>query len=192
MTAWEAIERRRSIRRFKSDPVERGAIEKILEAAVLAPSAKNSQPWRFTVVPESKRDEMAGVLRQGIANREAEGEKVGTVRGTLQVMEQAPVTVFVHNADGIHPWKAREEHESWWDLATVQSVGAAIENMLLAATELGLGSLWIADVWEAYPEIGAWLETDDQLVAAVSFGYADVEPATPPRKSMEDVVRWLD
>jgi len=191
MTAWEAIERRRSIRRFKSDPVERGAIEKILEAAVLAPSAKNSQPWRFTVVPESKRDEMLDVLRQGIANREAEGEEVGTVRGTIQVMEQAPVTVFVHNADGIHPWQAREEHGSWWDVATVQSVGAAIENMLLAATELGLGSLWIADVWEAYPEIAAWLETDDQLVAAVSFGHADVEPATPPRKPMEDVVRWL-
>jgi len=92
------------------------------------------------------------------------------------------VTVIVHNTDGIHPWKARKEHESWWDIATVQSVGAAIENMLLAATELGLGSLWIADVWEAYPELNAWLETDHQLVSAVSFGYADVSPQVPPRK----------
>jgi len=106
-------------------------------------------------------------------------------------MEQAPVTILIHNTDGIHPWKARKEDESWWDLATVQSVGAAIENMLLAATNLGLGSLWIADVWEAYPELNAWLETDDQLVAAVSLGYPNVAPPDPPRKPMEEVVRWL-
>jgi nitroreductase len=191
MTVLEAIKSRRSIREFKNDPIERQTVERLLEAAVLAPSAKNSQPWRFTVVPESKREELLAVLRQGISNREAEGQDVGTVKLTLQAMEQAPLTILVHNADGIHPWKARKEHESWWDLATVQSVGAAIQNMLLAATELGLGSLWIADVWEAYPELSAWLETDDQLVAAISFGYPNVSPSMPRRKPMEDVVRWL-
>ena len=191
MNALEAIKARRSIREFKSDPIERERVEQLLAAAVLAPSAKNSQPWRFTVVPESKREEMLAVLRKGISNREAEGEGTGTIKQTLQSMEQAPLTILVHNADGIHPWKARKEHESWWDLATVQSVGAAIQNMLLAATELGLGSLWIADVWEAYPEVNEWLETDDQLVAAVSFGYPNVAPSTPARKPMEDVVRWL-
>lgn len=191
MNAFEAIEARRSIREFRSDPVDRETVEKLLAAAVLAPSAKNSQPWRFTVVPQEKRSELLEVLRTGIANREAEGEDVGTIRWTIRAMEQAPLTILVHNADGIHPWKARKEHESWWDLATVQSVGAAIENMLLAATALGLGSLWIADVWEAYPEIAKWLGTDDQLVAAVSFGYTDARPKTPARKPTEDVVRWL-
>jgi nitroreductase len=77
-------------------------------------------------------------------------------------------------------------------IATVQSVGAAIQNMLLAATELGLGSLWIADVWDAYPEINAWLGTDDQLVSAVSFGHPAVDPPVPARKPMEDVVRWIE
>jgi nitroreductase len=191
MTVLEAIKSRRSIREFKNDPIERQTVERLLEAAVLAPSAKNSQPWRFTVIPEPKREELLAVLRQGISNREAEGQDVGTVKLTLQAMEQAPLTILVHNADGIHPWKARKEHESWWDLATVQSVGASIQNMLLAATELGLGSLWIADVWEAYPELSAWLGTDDQLVAAISFGYPNVSPSTPRRKPMEDVVRWL-
>ena len=192
MNTLDTIKARRSIREFKADPIERETIETLLEAAVLAPSAKNSQPWRFTVVVQEKRDEMLRVLRKGIENREAEGEDIGTIQWTIQAMEQAPLTVLVHNADGIHPWKARKEHESWWDIATVQSVGAAIQNLLLAATELGLGSLWIADVWEAYAEIAEWLGTDDQLVAAVSFGYPDAEPPTPPRKPMEDVVRWIE
>jgi len=191
MTTLEAIQARRSIRKFKSDPVHRETVEKLLEAAFLAPSAKNSQPWRFTVVMESKREEMLSVIRNGMQNREAEGVDLGTIQWTIQVMEQAPVTIFVHNADGIHPWKARKENESWWDLATVQSVGAAIENMLLAATELGLGSLWIADVWDAYPELNAWLETDQQLVAAVSLGYPDVSPPVPKRKPTEEIVRWV-
>ena len=191
MTALETIKARRSIREFKNDPIERETVEQLLEAAVLAPSAKNSQPWRFTVISESRRGEMLEVLRKGIANREAEGEEIGTIKFTIQSMEQAPLTILVHNTDGIHPWKARKEHESWWDLATVQSVGAAIENMLLTATELGLGSLWIADVWEAYPELNTWLDADDQLVAAVSFGHPNVAPPVPPRKPMADVVRWM-
>ena len=191
MTALDVIKTRRSIRKFKSDPVDRETVQQLLEAAVLAPSAKNSQPWRFTVVMESKKEEMLSVLRKGISNREAEGEDVGTIKWTIQAIQQAPVTILVHNTDGIHPWRARKEHESWWDLATVQSVDAAIQNMLLAATELGLGSLWMADVWEAYPEINSWLETDDQLVSAVPFGYPDVSPPVPQRKPMEDIVRWI-
>ena len=192
MNTLEAIQERRSIRRFKGDPVDRATIDKVLDAAVMAPSAKNSQPWRFTVVPESKRDEMIVVLRGAIARREANGEDTGSSKWSVEVMAQAPVTVFVHNADGVHPWLARKEHESWWDVATVQSVGAAIENMLLAATELGVGSLWIADVWEAYQAVNEWLGTDDQLVSAVSFGIADVSPAAPPRKPMDSVVRWVE
>jgi nitroreductase len=187
----ETIERRRSIRKFKQETIDRETIDRLLEAAVLAPSAKNSQPWRFTVIDEARRGEFLEVVRKGVANREAEGEEIGTIQWSIRCIEQAPVTILVHNVDGIHPWKAREEHESWWDVATVQSVGAAIQNMLLAATELGLGSLWIADVWEAYPEINAWLETDHQLVSAVSFGYTDATPPVPARKPMKDVVRWL-
>ena len=190
MNTLEAIGHRRSIREFNDKAIERETIDKLLEAAVLAPSAKNSQPWRFTVIEQARRDEFLEVIRKGVANREAEGVETGTIQWSIQCIEQAPVTILVHNTDGIHPWLERKEHESWWDVATVQSVGAAIQNMLLAATELGLGSLWIADVWEAYPEINAWLETDHQLVSAVSFGYTDATPAVPARKPMEDIVRW--
>jgi nitroreductase len=192
VNALEAIQTRRSIRKYKSDPVDRDTIQKLLDAAVLAPSAKNSQTWRFTVVTGAKKEEMVSVIRAGMAARAAEGQEPGTAKWSIRCIEQAPVTILVHNTDGIHPWKARKEHESWWDLATVQSVSAAIENMLLAATEFGLGSLWIADIWEAYPEVNAWLGIDHQLVSAVAVGYPISSPETPQRKPMSEVVRWLD
>ncbi len=100
MTALEAIQTRRSIRSFNDTPVGRHLIEQVLQAALPAPSAKNSQPWRFTVVTEPKRDEMLAVIREGLSHREAEGQELGTIQWSLRCIEQAPVTVFVHNTDG--------------------------------------------------------------------------------------------
>ncbi len=60
-----------------------------------------------------------------------------------------------------------------------------------AAQDLGIGSLWIADVWYAYAQLNTWLGTEDQLVAAVSFGYANEAPPPRPRKARGEVVREL-
>ena len=68
--------------------------------------------------------------------------------------------------------------------------GAAIENMTLAAEELGLGSLWICDIYFAYSELCQWLDSDGQLIAAVAFGYPDEFPKERPRKRMEDILEW--
>jgi len=77
------------------------------------------------------------------------------------------------------------------DVLDIQSIGAAIQNMLLAAQELGLGSLWICDVFIAYEELCHWLGETGELIAAVSFGYADESPPARPRKPMREVVREL-
>ncbi len=191
MNTREAMAARRSIRRFKSTPLPDGALDAILDAATQAPSAHNRQPWRFTVVADAKRQDMVRVLREALAAREAQGENVGSAKQTMTCMQQAPVTVFVHNPGGAHPWLARAENTAWTEIADVQSIGAAIENMLLAAQDLGIGSLWIADVWEAYPQLNAWLETDDLMVAAVSLGYADESPSPRPRRPRGQVARIL-
>ena len=62
--------------------------------------------------------------------------------------------------------------------------------MLLAATEKGIGSLWICDIYFAYSELCDWLNREGQLVAAVAFGYPNESPKERPRKRMEDVVEW--
>lgn len=187
----ETIAARRSIRRFKDEPIPDKVLQAILTAATQAPSAKNRQPWRFLVVTGEKRAEMVRVMREGIAKMKARGEDPGSGEWTADIMEQAPVTVFVFNPHGMAPWLAHSIEQNFLSLVNTQSVGAAIQNMLLAAQDLGLGSLWICDVFYAYDELCQWLGEEGQMVAAVSLGYADESPAARSRKPVGEVTRWL-
>ncbi len=191
MNTLDAIAARRSIRRFKPGPLPDGALGKILTAATQAPSGHNRQPWRFTVVEGEKHAGMIEVFRVALAARGKKGEDVGSAAATVEAMAGAAVTVFVHNPEGVHPWIACSEPQRWQALVDVQSTGATIENMLLAAKDLGIGSLWIADVWEAYRELNAFLGEDGLMVAAVSFGLPDEDPQARRRKPFEAVVRFL-
>jgi len=193
MNTLEAIAARRSIRKFKDTPVPDEAIRTILQAAIQAPSAKNRQPWRFVVVRGDRRAEMVRIMRQGIDYVETLNLEfgIGSSRWTAAVMERAPVTVFVFNDANEHtPGKLMWDEPG--DVTDVQSIGAAIQNMLLAAQDLGLGTLWICDVFYAYNELIAWLGETHQMIAAISLGYADESPAARPRKPFDEVVRWLD
>ena len=189
MNVLEAIAARRSIRKFKDEPIPDEAIQTILTAAIQAPSAKNRQPWRFVVVKGDKRAEMVQVMREGMAKMKAGGEDTGSGEWTAKIIEKAPVTVFVFNPHGMAPWLAHSIEQLFVSLVNVQSVGAAIQNMALAAQGLGIGSLWICDVLYAYDELQGWLEEEGQMVAAMSFGYADESPGPRPRKPVSEVAR---
>lgn len=188
---FEAIANRRSIRQFKSDPIPEETLRRILQAGILAPSGKNRQPWRFYVVQGEKRAEMLAHLRAGIENGERQGRDIGSARYTLAAMEQAPVSVFVFNTCGKHPWLERSIDEKFADVVNIQSIGAAIQNMLLVAGELGVGSLWICDIFKAYEELSAWLGEDAEMIAAVSFGFPAEHPIARKRKPFDELVRWV-
>lgn len=70
------------------------------------------------------------------------------------------------------------------------SIGAAIENMLLRATELGLGTLWVANTCFAYEELTTYLNTDNQLIGAVALGYTAENPMQRPRKCLDEIVEY--
>lgn len=191
MDTLEAIASRRSIRKFKDEPLPDEVVRQILTAATLAPSAKNRQPWRFHVITGEKRAAMVRAMREGIENMKASGQDVGSAEGTARVMSQAPVTVFVFNPQGLHPWLARSIDQMFEDLVNIQSISAAIQNMLLAAQALGIGSLWICDVFYAYEELRTWLGEEGEMIAAVSLGYADESPGARPRRTVDLVARWV-
>ena len=191
MEAIQAIETRRSIRKFKPDPVPDSIVKKILHAGTLAPSGKNKQPWKFYVVREEKRREMTREIQKGITRLEAMGVNIGSARHSLEIMSHAPVTVIVFNPTSKHPLLERDTLETYSDIVDIQSVGAAIQNMLLAAADLGLGSLWICDVFFGYEELCAWLGEKGQLIAAVSLGYPDQDPPQRSRKPVENVTEFL-
>lgn len=197
MDTFDAIAQRRSIRKFKDEEIPRETMECILNAALLAPSAKNRQPWKFVVITQKDKPAMAEAMRAGFAREKAQtglfrgvGPYLAGAEHTLSVMEQAPVTVFVFNTEPHSLWNDAGIDQKLMEVANVQSVGAAIENMLLAATEAGVGSLWICDVFFAYRELCEWLNEPHQLIAAVSFGYTDESPSARPRRSREDLIEW--
>ncbi len=191
MDTMAAIAARRSIRKFKDEPIPRDKLDAVLAAASLAPSGKNRQPWRFVVVGADRRPEMIGLMRSGIEESKSQGRPTGSAEWTVKVMEGAPVTVFIFNPEGFQPWLPHDIGRMFDDVVNIQSIGAAIQNMLLAAQDLGLGSLWICDVFSAYGELQAWLGEKGEMIAAVSLGYADEAPEARPRKGMSDLVRYL-
>jgi nitroreductase len=186
-----AISARRSIRRFKDESLPEEAIRDILTAGIEAPSGKNRQPWRFTVVGLDKRDEMLRIMKAGIDESEAAGRPTGGARNTMAIMGRAPLTVFITYPQGSFPWQPTDVPGRSREIVDVQSIGAAIQNMCLAATARGIGSLWICDIFAAYESFLAFLGENYPLIAAVSFGYPDEDPPARPRKSYDEVVRVL-
>ena len=191
MNTLEAIAGRRSIRKFQDKPLPDEVVQQILEAATLAPSGKNGQPWRFYVVREDKRAEMVRVMREGMAHAQEAGVPLGSSEGTARIMERAPVTVFVFNEATLASRLGSDSDAGLINVVEVQGIGAAIQNMLLAAQELGVGSLWICDVFYADEELTAWLGETHQMIAAVSFGYPDESPGPRPRKPVSEVTSWV-
>ncbi len=192
-----AIYDRRSTRRFSDAPVSREDILEILQCGIKAPSSKNRQPWRYVVVQGDAKRGMIEVFRRGIA-REERGEALlpqssqhlTAAKHTVDIMAEAPVIIFVYNALGTSILEPLTPEERVNEICNVQSVSASIQNMLLAATEKGLGSLWICDIYFAYAELCEWLHGDGQLIAAVALGHPNEFPKARPRKVLEDVVAW--
>jgi nitroreductase len=184
----DAIAARRSIRRFADRPLDRETIERILTAAIQAPSGKNRQPWRFVVLTDDARTHLADLMDRSCESIRAQGGDVGSAPASAKIVRAAPAVVVVFETKLPEEWM---EFEDGARLVDAQSVGAAIENMCLAATDLGLGSLWIADVFYAEDPIMNWLADDgERLISAVALGEADEAPAPRPRRPLADVSEW--
>lgn len=192
MEVMDAIAARRSIRRFKDRPLSQEILDQILLAGTLAPSGKNKQPWKFYIVRGKKKAEMIQTMKRGMERLEVMGLRSSSAKYTIRWMAQAPVTVFVFNPTGKSPSDSRDLSDTFADMVDTQSIGAAIQNMLLAATDLGVGSLWICDVFSAYEEFCEWLGAEGQMIAAISFGYPGHSPQARPRKSIESVSFYIE
>ena len=193
----EAIQNRRRIRKFQKTTLPRAVVEQILQAGTLAPSSKNRQPWQFIVAAGAEKEPVLAAMRDGI-QRERDGvpllpgsrRHLGGAENTLRIMEEAPVTVFVINPLGGELTGPQTFEERVYEICNIQSVGAALENMALAATALGVGSLWICDIFFAYPELAACLDVRGELAAAMAFGYPGESPEARPRKNVNDITEW--
>ncbi|MBR2950887.1 MAG: nitroreductase family protein [Lachnospiraceae bacterium] len=157
MNTIETIKSRRSIRKYKSDiPVADEHIYQMLEAAMMAPSACNSRPWEFVVV---KDKEVLAKIMKAVP--------------FASMLKTAPMAIVVCGMPEVSR-KACRRIEFWQ-----QDCGAAVQNLLLCAKELGYGTCWCG----TYPIPGcaekmqAILGVDSIPMATVAVGVADEEPA---------------
>jgi nitroreductase len=190
MELMEAVSRRRSIRNFKEAPVPRPLIEKLLAAAVLAPSAKNRQPWRFVVLEGAARANLARLMEEGAAAVEARGQSTHSCRRSARIVAQAPVTILVFNPEYQHEGSI-VDHVTY-NAPDIQSIGGMVQTLLLAGEELGVGTLWVCDILYAYPLIREWLNRKEELVTAICIGYPDEAPEARPRTSWQGITVWKE
>ncbi|MCK5265157.1 MAG: nitroreductase family protein [Candidatus Thorarchaeota archaeon] len=173
----DVIKGRRSIRTYKSDEVKEVLIREIIEAATFAPSAKNSQSWRFTVLTSDSKNKFTDMYRSELDKSTID---VGSSYGSCTMMEEAPVVIVVWNTN-----------ELGWT-TEVHSVSAAIQNILLKAHSLGLGTCWIGDIFYTYEAIVDHFKKPWKLLATITVGWSDVKPGPRPRLSVDDVTEFLN
>lgn len=202
-TLFEVIYSRRSIRKFLDKPVPRSDIEKILDAAIRAPSGSNAQPWHFMVIEDRN---LSRAMREAVDRKmdeiltwpETKGREryVEAYRYYFTFFDQAPVVFGVLGRD--HQTvvrKVTKEHGAKGRRApgsAQQSVAAAIENLLLAATALGYGTCWMTGPLIAAEELEQLLGVEEPwyLAALIPLGYPAQSPNPRPRRGLDKVVSW--
>lgn len=171
-TFLELARQRRTTRSYREDPVTPEMIELILEAGRWAPSAANTQPWELIIVQDRQ---LKGLLKQAFLDEAAShGEHYRRVTRGQGDLLTAPLLLAVCGDDS-----SKELYVDFQDIPDASreelfqlSMGAMIQNMLLAAASLGLGSTWMARPARV-PEIRRLLAVPDRLrlVALLAFGF---------------------
>ena len=156
----EVVKQRRSIRQYTKQLPKDEDIHKILDAARWAPSGLNNQPWKFKVVKDKK-------IKDGLVKFTKYGE----------VIKDAPVLVCVF-LDNSATYNREKD---------IMAIGACIQNMLLQAYELGLGTCWLGEIINKKEEVQRYLGTgpDYELMAVITLGYSDEEVTKSCRKSLK-------
>lgn len=187
LTVKEAIERRRSIRRFKPDPVSPELINELLDAARLSPSLSNRQPWRFQVITDP-------ALKRRIFE-EATFAQAHVVEAPVIIVCGSELLTFVKG----HPLAPSDsdyyaaENDSPDEIKRFvpdaqMNTAIAIEHMVLMATALGLGSCWIQRI--RYGQVAKILGWPRHMAihAILAVGYPAVLPPARPRLSREEIL----
>jgi len=176
MEVMEAIKKRRSIRAYKNTPVDEETLNTVLEAARLAPSWGNTQTWRFVVVRDKE-------VRQKLS-------QVGlrTPSRGFEALNQVPVALVVcaeMNRSGCSEGKPVTDKESYWFMF---DVALAMENLVLAAQSLGLGTVFLGgfDAKKAGEILG--VPEGYCVVSMTPLGYPDEDPAARSRKELSEIV----
>jgi len=163
MDALECIHTRRSVRKFTEEPVSREHIMEILDAGRWAPSGQNNQPWRFVIVSsDGSREGLSGLTKYG------------------NIIKSAPVSIAVF-IDRDSMYNDTKDH---------QSIGACLQNMLLAAHAVGLGAVWLGEILKSAEKVRQLLGLDDnlELMAVLAVGHPASSKHVSQRMELDELL----
>ncbi len=212
MDKLEFIYKRHSVRKFKNKEVPNEDIKKIIKAATYAPSGKNVQNWHFVIVKNKEKiQQMAEIVEaknEELANKCTDKEKANKFRKFVKyhtVFKNAPVVILVYAGPypptGLDILKnagaTTEEINSLLKTASgIQNIAAAMENLQLAAANIGYGTCWITGPMYAKKEINESLNFNKKeyhIAAITSLGIPEKsELKSPPRKPVEEVMTIIE
>jgi nitroreductase len=168
MALSDAVAKRRSIRTYKKQALTEGIVEKLLEAARQAPSAGNVQPWEFVVINAQKNKMDISVAAYG-----------------QKSLQEASVVfvVCVDEKRALESYGVRGK-----TLYCIQDTAAAIQNIMLSACSLGLGTCWIGAFKE--DEVKKVINAPSHVrpVALIPVGYQNESPAARPRRPISEIM----
>ena len=162
MSVIELLLNRRSVRKYKKDKIPQETLQRILEAGRYAPSASNTQPWHFIVLTDQK-------IKEQLSHRQWSG-----------FIKDTAFTIVGCAYEGT-------EYARKWSRV---DISIALENMVIAAWGLGIGSCWVGDFDEAEARILLNVPKDWKIIALITFGYPDETPAAPPKKPISEIVSY--
>ncbi len=193
----KTIKNRHSIRLFTKQEVSDDQIHILLQAANEAPSAHNQQSWRFIVVKDNKKKDFVRLIT-------AKSDKFPRPASTLLRMAarsiaEAPIIIAIANTgeliqQGTRLFKVKKElAQDFFRIMEIQSSAAAVQNLLLAATSLGLATVWLGILFLLKDDLLEFLgEPKGEFMAVVPVGYAALSSKGPKKQSLEMKVRHLN
>mgnify|MGYP001123227177 CR=1 FL=1 len=171
MQVFDIIKKRRSVRFYTNEAIDKGKLKKLVEAAIWAPSAGNIQAWNIVIVQRKMDIELIKAISPGILGN--------------------PIALMILCAD---KKKAYDKGgEAGRGVLSKMDIAIVAQNICLEATELGLGSCIIRSFNQA--AVGGLLDLPEDIVPEllVSLGYPRSIPPPPPRRTVEDtVIRWIE
>jgi nitroreductase len=184
-TLLEITEKRRSIRKFTDKPVSRDDIEKIVQIGLQAPCGFNAQMWEMVVVDDlGMRDEIAECLLDITRNAK-----------TAKGFAAAPVFLLLYGDERVRQYgPPPKSDDKWWEFTLNASLGSAFMNMQLAATSLGLGSMWVSSGRspKAQEKVSELLNLPPylKLYELLAIGYPDMKPGKKKLRELSDVIHY--
>jgi nitroreductase len=185
MDTLTAIHTRQSIPKVRPDAVPRELIERLLDAAVQAPNHHRNRPWRFVVLTGTARERLGDMMAQSLQERNPD-----VLEAAVDVERRKPLRAPLLIAVGID----KPDGPKIIEIENICAGAAAVENLLLAAHDLGLGAMWRTGPAAYEPAVKEFLgfAPDQDVIAIVYIGYPEGSIPAAERPGFEERTEWMD